>query len=306
LRLPTIASVVLFSLLLGACGTERSQTSSAGAIDTGVVHCVNYPLAYFAERLAGDEATIRFDAPPDGDPAFWKPNDEQVAAFQRAELILRNGAKYAKWMRTVSLPASRMADTSNSFHKRLITVTGGVTHSHGPGGKHDHGALAFTTWLDFAQAAEQADNVANALTARGLAASDGLAAARAALRSDLEALDSAMQALGKRWGSKPLRASHPVYQYLGRRYGLEILSEHFEPDALPTAKQLARLASAQKKTPAAWMLWEAQPLPETEKRLLALGIRCVVFDPCGNRPASGDFLDVMRANVKRLEKALSQ
>ena len=30
------------------------------------------------------------------------------------------------------------------------------THSHGPGGDHEHGELAFTTWLDPTLAVEQA------------------------------------------------------------------------------------------------------------------------------------------------------
>ena len=31
------------------------------------------------------------------------------------------------------------------------------------------------------------------------------------------------------------------------------------------------------------------------------GVGSVVFDPCGNRPESGDYIAVMRANVERLE-----
>ena len=54
------------------------------------------------------------------------------------------------------------------------------------------------------------------------------------------------------------------------------------------------------------MLWEGPPLPETVRKLEALGVKSVVFDPCGNRPAAGDFLSVMRANIERLEQALPE
>ncbi len=40
---------------------------------------------------------------------------------------------------------------------------------------------------------------------------------------------------------------------------------------------------------------------ETVDRLAKLGMKSVVFDPCGNTPDKGDYLEVMRANVKAME-----
>jgi hypothetical protein len=38
-------------------------------------------------------------------------------------------------------------------------------------------------------------------------------------------------------------------------------------------------------------------------KLESIGVESLVFDPCGNVPAQGDFLAVMRANVNNLRKA---
>ena len=43
------------------------------------------------------------------------------------------------------------------------------------------------------------------------------------------------------------------------------------------------------------MLWEAEPLDETRKRLQELGVEVVVYDPCGNKPGAGDFLKVCQS-----------
>jgi zinc transport system substrate-binding protein len=51
------------------------------------------------------------------------------------------------------------------------------------------------------------------------------------------------------------------------------------------------------------MLWEAEPLEETARRLAELGVRSVVFAPCGNTPDDGDFLTVMNQNVTALAAA---
>jgi zinc transport system substrate-binding protein len=52
------------------------------------------------------------------------------------------------------------------------------------------------------------------------------------------------------------------------------------------------------------MLWEGQPLPEVENQLASLGIVAVVFNPCANKPDSGDFLSVMKQNLINLKAAL--
>ena len=51
------------------------------------------------------------------------------------------------------------------------------------------------------------------------------------------------------------------------------------------------------------MLWEKQPLTEIVQQLDNMGIGIAVFDPCANRPASGDFLSVMQDNIANLRQA---
>ncbi len=43
------------------------------------------------------------------------------------------------------------------------------------------------------------------------------------------ALDTQMEKAFSSWADAFVSASHPVYQYLGERYGLHIHSEHWEP-----------------------------------------------------------------------------
>jgi len=267
------------------------------------IYTVNYPLAYFAERLAGDLARVEFPAPADVDPAFWMPDADTVAAYQAADLILLNGAGYAKWVDKVSLPASRLVNTSRSFMDQYIQTDAGISHSHGPGGEHSHSGTAFTTWLDLELATRQAEAVAKAITRKLPDASDRVARNLEALQGELQALDQRLAASAATAPSRPLLASHPVYQYLARRYNLDLASVLWEPDAVPTPQQWRELEGMLADHPAHWMLWEAQPAQETADRLRALGVESVVFDPCANRPARGDFLTVMAENAKSLERA---
>ena len=70
------------------------HSSIAGEQLTACV--VNYPLQYFAERIGGEHINVVFPAPADVDPAYWMPDTPTITAYQQADLILLNGARYAK------------------------------------------------------------------------------------------------------------------------------------------------------------------------------------------------------------------
>lgn len=267
------------------------------------VHVVNYPLQYFAERIGGEQVKVVFLAPGDEDPAFWKPDVNTIAAFQAADLILINGAGYARWIRTASLPKSRILNTSRRFETDYIELEDTAMHSHGPSGEHSHAGTAFTTWLDFRRAAQQAQAVMDGLSRLLPEHEDTFAQRYSELEQDLLALDERLYAVVSAQRTQPLLASHPVYQYLARRYGLNLQSVLWEPDVMPDAGQWEALQSVLQTHAATWMLWEGNPLPVVAEKLQALGVESLVFDPCGNTPAQGDFLSVMQQNVARLQQA---
>ena len=277
---------------------------SAVADDKLVVFTVNYPLAYFAQRIGGDEVEVHSPVPTGVDPAFWMPEVEQIIAYQQADLILLNGARYAKWVDKVSLPQLKLMNTSAAFQDQYLRGDAGTTHSHGPAGEHSHGGLAFTTWLDFSQAVQQAKAIAEALARKRPELAGDFQQRFSMLESDLLALDSEMQSIGQRARGILLLASHPVYQYLQRRYELNLRSLMWEPDVVPGRSSRQELQVLLREHPAQWMLWEAEPVSETQLRLTSSGISTVVFSPCANVPDDGDFLTVMRKNLDALSSIL--
>ena len=290
-------------LMLLACSQQAGETVPAVSKQTRPlsVYVVNYPLQYFAERIGGEDVNISFPAPADVDPAYWSPDPETVAAYQDVDLILLNGAGYAAWTKRASLPRAKLVDTSAPFSERIIALQGSVTHGHGPEGKHSHGGTAFTTWLDPTLASEQAHVIAEAFAGARPARKAAFGAGLAALESDLRALDDRLAKIAGSLGDKPVLISHPVYQYLERRYGLNVRSLHWEPDTLPDEAMWWELRKLLPTHPARIMLWEAEPLAATRLRLRVLGVQSVVYAPCANAPAEGDWLDVMIQNADRLE-----
>lgn len=298
------APLALSALLTGCSPGADDAPQSFSGLGKPKVQVTNYPLAWMTGRIGGDAVEVIFAAPEDGDPAFWEPTEAEVAAFQSADLIIRNGATYEKWAEKVSLPESTQVDTSKAFAGQLISVEEAHTHSHGSEGEHSHGGVAFTTWLDLRQAIQQADAIRGALATLLPDKAAAFEANFATLRTDLEALDAELEKVAQSIGQTPLVASHPVYQYLARRYGLKIEAVLWEPETVPDDAAMADLSKILASHPAKVMLWEGDPAAESVQKLDAIGVKSLVFDPCGNRPGEGaDFLSVMRANIAQLGQA---
>jgi zinc transport system substrate-binding protein len=267
------------------------------------VYVVNYPLKYFAERIGGNHVKVEFPAPAGDDPAYWNPVLTTILAYQKADLILLNGAGYAKWVGKVSLPRSKMVDTSRRFKDRYITTKEVLTHSHGAQGKHAHESLAFTTWLDLTLATRQAEAIASSMGRKRPELRDTFQSNFKALAKDLAALDQDIRAIVSKKPSMPLIVSHPVYDYFARRYRLNIVSVHWEPDQVPGVERWVELKAILKQHPAKWIIWEGVPVQASVDRLKIQGVDSLVFDPCGNVPEQGDFLTIIRQNVLNLRSA---
>ncbi|RBP45712.1 zinc transport system substrate-binding protein [Roseimicrobium gellanilyticum] len=281
----------------------KTQTSVSGLIQ---IQAANYPLAYFADRIGGPEVKVHFLAPADEDPAFWQPTEADIAALQKADLIVLNGATYSKWLDKVTLPESKTLDTSAGFKSNYIEVKEATTHSHGKTGEHSHAGIAFTTWIDFKQALKQADAIREELQRIRPEQIELFALNYDLLKKEIEALDAEMETIAKKIGSQPLVASHPVYQYWARRYALNLQAVHWEPETVPDDAAMADLQKILTTHPAKWMIWEGEPAKESVEKLKAIGVQSVVFDPCGNKPESGNWLDVMKANLAEMKKVAGE
>ncbi len=264
------------------------------------IYTVNYPLTYFAERIGGDLVNVVFPAPSGIDPAFWTPDTETLKKYQKADLIILNGAGYEKWTRKVSLPMLRLVDTSKAFKDKLIHIETNVTHSHGPGGDHSHGGTAFTTWLDFSQAALQAEAIYKAISRKHPANKAVFAKNFESLKKDLLELDVEMKTLSAQKPGLPLVGSHPIYQYMARRYRLNLQMVMWEPGEDPGGAKWKQLQEMAQSHPAEWMIWEEKPLPESSARLQKMKMQSQVFNPCFARPEKGDFLLIMQQNVENM------
>jgi zinc transport system substrate-binding protein len=310
LQLGAVIRGIAVAALLLACSPAQEDPLPGPAVSEEegrlTLYTVNYPLKYLAERIGGEIVTVVFPAPPGIDPAYWSPEPEQVAAYQRADLILLNGAGYAAWVDRASFLRRRLIDTSVGFRDHLLPLDEVSVHTHGPEGDHSHSGTAFTTWLDPTLALEHARAIADALAGLRPGQREAFEQNLHALERDLANLDQRLEKVAQRLGGLPVVFSHPVYAYLEQRYRLNGRSLHWEPDQIPDAELWQEFTSLLEAHPAQLMLWEALPEAETQHRLAALGVAIAVYAPSAQPPDTGDWLTAMQSNVAALENYVAE
>ncbi len=308
------ARIAAAALALGALAASCARGPAGGAprAPSGPpeVWASFYPLAFFAERLAGDAIELHEPVPAGEDPAFWEPDRAQVARMQAAALVLVHGASFERWLGFTSLPLARTAVATRPFADALMEYREGAAHSHGPDGPPAHRGTDAHTWLDPRLALEEARAVHAALARLLPERATELEQRFAALHVALTRLDDRLGALGPLVQGRTLVASHPAYEYLARRYGWRVENVAVEPDASELSEAArARLAALRADEGARVLLWEAEPDPALAAATAALGFENVLYTPCETlsgeaRAAGADFLSAMEENAGRLERAL--
>ena len=297
-------------LLAAACGGEDRSTISedppATASKNALVVTSNYPLYFFASRIAeGVDVAPEIVFPDiDGDPTLWIPGAGQIQLLQSADAVIINGAGAESWLKLISIDRQSLVDTSADIADRLIALDDSVLHQHGPEGEHSHQGTAFTTWLDPQLAIAQAKSVTSALIQLAPSGETGFRDNMAKLEQELMQLDSRLAEVFAILRGRPVLFSHPVYQYLQHHYGINGRSLHWEPEQEPTTSAWIAMQQITTTHSATIMIWEDEPLTSTAQRLSDAGVNSVYFHTVANRPDQGDYLSAMRANVERIASAL--
>ena len=295
--------LLLVSLLLAVvgCGEKKEEVQIGTEIYTTF-----YPTEYFAKRIGGDRVTVVNPCPENEDAIFWMPDEKTIEKYQKARLIITNGAEFEKWVQKATLPASRLVNTARPFEKDFIEFEKGITHSHGAAGEHTHKGIDGHTWLDPINAKIQAGEIKKAMDKAFPQYKEDFQKGYDALIVDLNSLDAELKKLAETYDKKPILTSHPAYNYIARRYGWNIKNLNLDPEEMPNSEQFAEIKHIMEEFPAKYILWESYPTEEIATRFRnELGLESIEFSPCEllsrEDQATGiDYLKVMKQNIENV------
>ena len=270
-----------------------------------------YPLAFVAERVAGEGAEVTNLTPAGGEPHDLELTARDVVALREAGLVLYLGGFAPALDDAVAdLAPERVFDVAGAARLVPGAIDGehadehGHADSHGDAGHADE-ALDPHFWLDPTRLADVATALAERLAADDPAGADDYAARAADLAAELEALDGEYTAGLADCDVLSLVTSHAAFGYLADRYGFEQRGiAGLSPDAEPTPGRLAEVTDFVTDQGVSAIYFETLVDPAVAETVAAeTGAVTAVLDPLEGlteASAGDDYFAVMRANLATL------
>ena len=305
LRFLTI--LVLATTLPGCQSSDKSRDPSSGTksnMPSRRIVTASYALKYLTQRLVGESVVVECPAAESLAPGNWSPGLEDIAAMQKADLIVINGqgAEYAKWIAQTTLPRRRICQSCEDVPlKSLIPVADfQLVHSHGPEGEHSHAYMVPTTWLDPETASIQARTIAHRLVAT-------YPELRSTIEANLKDLLGQFQELPKPNAStienRPaVLTVSPEYKYATRAAGLQdhhlLWFDEMYEQGRESALQKLRKKIADSHAIA--LITSNMPEEEVQRICTDEDVEIVIVDLLERQPSAGDYFTLLRDNLNRL------
>ena len=324
---PTTALVGAAALgltTLTACSTNAGDGRTDGKLD---VVASFYPMQFLAQRIGGDAVHVSSLTKPGVEPHDLEISPRQTADLSEAGLVVYlKGLQPSVDRAIAQAEPKHVADAASytSLEDHGTEVEG----EHGHGGEdeaghegekgHDghegHGHSGDTAadphiWLDPVRYAQVAKGVGKALEKADPDHSATYKKNTTALVKELSTLDQDFRSGLKGRSSDTFITTHAAFGYLAERYGLrqEAISG-LDPESEPSPARVKGLHAIAKKDKVNTVFFETLVSDRTAKTLAGdLHLRTDVLDPIegiGSKSRGDDYIQVMRANLKALEKAL--
>ncbi len=294
-HLPRLAAAALaLPLVLAGCGGPLSGRGTGEGIQ---VTASFYPLAYVAERIAGDHADVVNLTSPGVEPHDLELNVGQLADVADADLVV--------YERGLQPAVDEAVDQNGPDHLVDAAETVSLEQpdpADGPAaGPDPH------FWLDPERVAEVAGSVEAQLSEVDPENAADYRANLDGLRQDLDELDHAYADGLAACETDTVVVSHDAFGYL-EKYGLRFEPiAGLSPDSEPSAAHLNQVADLIREDGITTVFTETLASPALARTLAHdLGVETAVLDPIeglGDATAHEDYLSLMRSNLEELKAA---
>lgn len=239
----------------------------------------------------------------------WRPRAQSIHAMQQASLVVMNGASWEPWTSRVSLPASRLVNTSRPFTDQLIEVPDAVTHQHGPQGRHSHPGIIPSTWLSPTLLETQADSLQNALLQQFPTHRESVTRNAVAWKTMLQQPKRLVRQLRDATQSAPpfVIADSPLFLYLLKDLGWDSTYLAGSENGPAEPEQLTQLRELAGKNPAGrlrlFLLSEHRP-PGMERAAVECGLKPIRLDTGLAASDGKSIAQRLNTNLERLREAV--
>lgn len=314
-------AVALGATTLTACA-GAGAASGGGADGKLDVMASFYPLQFLAERIGKDHVKVATLTKPGVEPHDLEITPKQTGLLGEADVVL-----YLKSLQPAVDKAVAQSGVKNVVDAATLTpleVHGTSGHDHGHGADadhpeeghgdehgHSHGEAAEDphVWLDPVKYAEVAKGVGAALEKADPGHAADYRKNTEELVARLTALNTEFEEGLKNTATRTFITTHAAFGYLAERYGLDQEGiSGVDPESEPSPARMKDLQAVAKKENVSTVFFETLASDKTAKSLASdTGLKTDVLDPLEgitDKSQGADYFEVMRSNLKNLQKAL--
>jgi zinc transport system substrate-binding protein len=307
-RFLTLAALPAAALVLSACGSGSSATSSPSGSDSAAgplpVVAAFYPLQFAVEQVGGDRVSVTSLTAAGAEPHDLELTPQQVASVEDAQLVV-----YLKGFQSSVDEAVEQAGGANALDAGTGIPTLAPPQSEIDEAKEEGEeppAYDPHVWLDPTNMILIADTVAARLSQADPAGAEQYAANAATLTEKLTALDSEWKAGTTTCENRNLVVSHEAFGYLAQRYDFtQVGISGLSPDAEPSPAQVAEVADFVRTNGVRTIYYETLVDPKVAETVASeTGAATAVLDPLEGleEGSTEDYLSVMRTNLETVRK----
>ncbi|MEV5792228.1 metal ABC transporter substrate-binding protein [Streptomyces sp. NBC_01281] len=303
-----VATALGLGVLSACSGSASADGKGGGKLD---VVASFYPLQYLAEEIGGSHVSVTNLTQPG-----QEPHDLEISARQTAQLQEADAVLYLKNLQPAVDDAVAQSEVGTKIDAASLTTL--EKHGNEVGGhaaEHDHrageeaGAADPHVWLDPVRFGQVAEGVAKGLEKADPQHAGDYARNMAALRKKFDALDKDFRDGLAHTDTKTFITTHAAFGYLAERYGLtEEAINGLDPESEPSAKRVRGLETLAKADGVTTVFYETLVSDKTARTIARdAGLRADVLDPIEGitgKSKGGDYMEVMRSNLKALQTAL--
>lgn len=309
--LSTIA--LLLVALLAACSSDQPKEND----EQIQVYTTVYPLQYFTERIGGDHVSVQSIYPPGSDEHTFDPTQKDMMALADADLFFYIGLGLEGFVenaeKTLKNEHVHMIPTADAITEDMLVKNDDNHDHHDEDGHHDHGQMDPHVWISPVLSDALAYSIKEALIQVSPENKDLFEENFEALRDELLLLDRQFIDMASEAPKKTFFVSHAAFGYLADTYGLEqIAVAGLNSQSEPSQKELTQLVEYAKEQNIQYVLFEQNVSSKlTDVIRKEIGAESLTLHNLGVLTTEDiqneeDYFSLMEANLKILEKALSE
>lgn len=299
--------IIIFVICLGVI--VQSHKKVEVRTDNLRIAASFYPLADFAEHVAGDLAIVQNITGNGVEPHDFDPSPQNIIDVESSDLFIYNGSGLDTW-------ADRIAEEASQKGARVINMSSFFNlrpAGHNEASREQEGNIAYDPhiWLNPVNAIREVEEIRDALISIDSVHTKEYMDNAAEYIGQLSALNQEFVAGLFNCAQNRIIVSHDAFEYLAQEYGFETLSiSGISPDEETSSKAMADLVSVAKSSNIKYIFFESLVSPKLSETIAyEAGAETLVLNPVAGLTrdeivAGDDYISLMKKNLSNLQLAM--